>query len=57
MRQDAIMPAALHTLVTAAIPKTVALNKLLGNFGDTGHSKFQISFQSGRKIRESESTK
>lgn len=54
MKQDAKILTAVYTLVTAAITRTVALNRLLDNFEDIGHGKIQIFFQRRRKISESE---
>lgn len=39
MKQDAIIPTVLYTLVTAII--TVALNRFLDTFGAIGHDNTQ----------------
>lgn len=51
MKQDAIIPTVLYTLVTA-IMRTVALNRFLDTFGAIGHDNIQTYFQRGIKIRK-----
>lgn len=51
MKQVAKIPTVLYILVRA-IMRTVALNRVLDNFGAIGHDNIQICFQRGRKIRQ-----